>query len=177
LENLKTAVQFRLISLILTIAVYLPVWHCTRRRFAVLVSWSVELAVHSRSLLRLQMQVAKLVSGLFDRYSLLRNNNMATNLQRFSYGRRRFVACDCRTQGRIKGRGGPTGTIAPGPPLQRDPPRWNLFVSNKIFVWKVSWFRSDTRIQLYIILLYVALSFKSPQQQLNSLQVWLSASF
>jgi len=36
------------------------------------------------------MQVAKLVSGLFDRYSLLRNNNMATNLQRFSCGRRRL---------------------------------------------------------------------------------------
>ena len=27
LQNLKTAVQFRLISLILAIAVYLPVWH------------------------------------------------------------------------------------------------------------------------------------------------------
>jgi len=27
------------------------------------------------------MQVAKLVSGLFNRYSLLHNNNMATNLQ------------------------------------------------------------------------------------------------
>jgi len=36
------------------------------------------------------MQVAKLVRGLWDRYSLLRNNNMATNLQRFSYGRRRL---------------------------------------------------------------------------------------
>jgi len=47
---------------------------------------------------RLQMQVAKLVSGLFDRYSLLRHNNMATNLQRFSYGRRRFASCDCWTQ-------------------------------------------------------------------------------
>jgi len=41
------------------------------------------------------MQVAKLVSGLFVRYSLLRNNNMATNLQRFNYGRRRIAACDC----------------------------------------------------------------------------------
>jgi len=39
------------------------------------------------------MQVAKFVSGLFDRYSLLRNSDMATNLQRFSYGRRRFAAC------------------------------------------------------------------------------------
>jgi len=69
--------------------------HCTRGRFAVLVSCSDELAVYSCSLLRLQMQVAKLVSGLFDRYSLLCNNNMATNLQMFSYGRRRFAACDC----------------------------------------------------------------------------------
>jgi len=43
----------------------------------------------------MQMQVAKLVSGLFDRYSLLRNNNVETNLQRFSYGRRRFAACGC----------------------------------------------------------------------------------
>ena len=72
--------------------------HCTRGRFAVLVSWSVELAVYSCSLLRLQMQVAKLVSGLFERYSLLRNNNMAANLLRSSYGRRRFAACDCWTQ-------------------------------------------------------------------------------
>jgi len=40
----------------------------------------------------MQMQIAKLVSGLFDRYSLLRNNNMATNLRRFGYGRRRFAA-------------------------------------------------------------------------------------
>ena len=63
--------------------------------------WACSLA-YSCSLLRLQMQVAKLVSGLFDRYSLLRNNNMATNLQRFSYGRRRFSACDCWTHGRRK---------------------------------------------------------------------------
>jgi len=42
------------------------------------------------------MQVAKLVSGLFDRYSLLRNNNMATNFQRFNYGSRRFVTVERR---------------------------------------------------------------------------------
>jgi len=29
----------------------------------------------------MQMQVAKLVSGLFDRYSLLRNSDMATNIK------------------------------------------------------------------------------------------------
>ena len=55
-------------------------------------------------------------------------------------------------QGRIKG-GGATVAIAPGPPLQGGPPWWNLFVSDKILVWKISWFRSDTRKQLYIIFL------------------------
>jgi len=90
-KNVWKTVQFRLISLILAIAVYLPVWRCTRRRFAALLSWSLKLAVYSCSLLHLQMQVAKLVSGLFDRYSLVRNNNMATWLQRFSQGRRRFA--------------------------------------------------------------------------------------
>jgi len=49
------------------------------------------------SILFLQRQVAKLASVLFHRWSLLRNNNMATNLQRFTSnnGRRRFTACDC----------------------------------------------------------------------------------
>jgi len=51
----------------------------------------------------------------------------------------------CR-QVRIKG--GVTGAIAPAPPLLGGSPWWNLFVSNKIFVWKILWFRSDTRIQL-----------------------------
>ena len=54
-------------------------------------------------------------------------------------------------QGRIKG--GAMGAIAPGPPLEGGPPWWTLFVSNKILVWKIPWFRSDTRIQLYIIFL------------------------
>ena len=40
-----------------------------------------------------------------------------------------------REQGRIKG--GATGAIAPGPPLQEGPPWWNLFISNKILVWKI----------------------------------------
>jgi len=39
------------------------------------------------------------------------------------------------SQGRIKGE--ETGAIAPGPPLQRGPPWWNLFVSNKILAWKI----------------------------------------
>ena len=40
----------------------------------------------------------KACKRLFDRCFLLCNNNMATNLQRFSYGRRRVTACDCWTQ-------------------------------------------------------------------------------
>ena len=44
----------------------------------------------------LQRQVAKLASGLLYSRSLLRNNNMAVNLQMFtlSYSSRRFAACD-----------------------------------------------------------------------------------
>ena len=51
-------------------------------------------------LLCLQRWVAKVASGLFYCWSLLRNNNIATNLQRFTlyYGGRRFVAWDCWTQ-------------------------------------------------------------------------------
>jgi len=50
--------------------------------------------VHS-SLLFLQKQVAKLASRLLYSWSLLRNNNTAVNLQKFtpSYGSRRFAAC------------------------------------------------------------------------------------
>ena len=43
--------------------------------------------------------VANVASGLFYCWSLLRNNNMATNLQKFTlyYDGRRFVAWDCWT--------------------------------------------------------------------------------
>ena len=79
--------------------VSLPVWnsHCTRVRFTVTVSCSNELAVHSCTLICQQRLAAKVASGLFYCWSLLRNNNMATNLQKFSlyYGSRRFVAWDC----------------------------------------------------------------------------------
>jgi len=75
LENLKLAAKFRLIDLIDAITAYLPVWHCTRARFAVLVSCNDEFAVRSCPLLRLQRQVAKLASGLFNYWSLLRKNN------------------------------------------------------------------------------------------------------
>ena len=48
------------------------------------------------SLLCLQRQVAKLTSGLFYSWSLLRNNNTAINLQMFtlSHSSLRFTACD-----------------------------------------------------------------------------------
>jgi len=50
-------------------------------------------------LLWLQRWVVKVGSGLFYCWSLLRNNTMATNLQRFTlyYGSRRFVAWNCWT--------------------------------------------------------------------------------
>ena len=81
---------------------FLPVWnsHCTRVGFTVMVSYSDQLAVHSCPLFCLQRRVAKVASGFFYCWSLLRDNNMATNLQRFTvyYGSRRFVAWDCWTQ-------------------------------------------------------------------------------
>jgi len=51
-----------------------------KSQFTVVVSFSDELAVHSSPLLCLQRWVAKVASGLFCCWSLLRNNNMATNL-------------------------------------------------------------------------------------------------
>jgi len=81
---------------------YLPIWHshCTRVRFTVLVPCSDELAVHSYPLLCLQRQVAKLASGFFCCWSSLRNNNMATYLQRVAscYGNGHFAACNCWKQ-------------------------------------------------------------------------------
>jgi len=74
--------------------VVLLVWnsHCTRVRFTVILSCSDEFAVHSCPLLCLKRCVVKVASGLFYFWSLLRNDNMATNLQRFTlyYGSRRF---------------------------------------------------------------------------------------
>jgi len=86
IENLKSAVSFRLIGLILAMTVYLPVLHshCTRAVFTVLMSCSDELAIHSCLLLCLQRQVTKLASRLFYCWSLLRNNNMTTILQVFT---------------------------------------------------------------------------------------------
>jgi len=77
--------------------------------FTVLVWCSDDIALHSCPLLRLQTQnVTKLASALFCCCSLLRNNKMAMNLQRFtsSYDLRwimRFSACDCRPQKSLTG--------------------------------------------------------------------------
>jgi len=55
---------------------------------------------HSCPLFFLLIHVVKLTSGLFYDWSLLRNNNMVTNLRRFTSnnGRRRFAACACWPQ-------------------------------------------------------------------------------
>jgi len=56
---------------------FLLVWnsHCTRVRFTVIVFCSDELAVHSCLFLCLQRWVAQDASGLFYRWSLLRNKH------------------------------------------------------------------------------------------------------
>ena len=85
-----------------THTVFLPVWnsHCTRVKSQVIVSCSDEFAVHSCPFLCLQRRVAKVASRFFDCWFLLRNNNIATNLQRFTlyYGISRVVAWDCWAQ-------------------------------------------------------------------------------
>ena len=83
---MKSASWFKFFCLILAIAFYVPVWHshCTKASFTVPVWSSDELAVHSCPLLRLQTHVAKLASALFCCCSLLHNNYMASNLQRFT---------------------------------------------------------------------------------------------
>jgi len=60
---------------------------------------SNEFAVHACPLLCLQRKVTKLASWLFYCWSLLRNNNMTTNLQVLtsSLGSKRFAAYDCWT--------------------------------------------------------------------------------
>ena len=68
-------------------------------------------------------------------------------------------------------RGG-NGDNCPGPPAARGPPWWNLFVSNKILVWKIfviqKWHKNTT-----LLYSYVLLSMKGTQQQLISLhQGW-----
>jgi len=84
------------------VTVYLPARHshCTRASFTVVVSCSDEPAVHSDPLICLRRQVAKLACGLFYCYSLLCNNNTASNLLMFtsSYDLKRFAACDCWRQ-------------------------------------------------------------------------------
>jgi len=102
LENFTSAAQLRLIDSFLAMIVYLPVRHShgTRARFTVLESCSGKIAVHSCPLICLQGQVAKLAGRSFYCWSLLCNNNMATNLLIFPaiYDIRRFAACDCWSQ-------------------------------------------------------------------------------
>jgi len=97
LENVKSAVQFWSVGLILAMTVYFPIWHshCTRVRFTVLVTCSYELCYLLNPVLCLQRQVEKLGGELFYYWPLLRNNNMATNLRRCtsSHGGRRFAQC------------------------------------------------------------------------------------
>jgi len=63
-KRLKSASHFRLIDLILTMTVFLPVWnsHYTGVRFIVIFSCSDELAVHSFPLLCRQSWVAKVAT-------------------------------------------------------------------------------------------------------------------
>jgi len=83
------------------------------------------------------------------------------------------VACTCN-RARLRGR---NGGNCPGPPTKRGLPWSHWFVSNKILVWKIFVIQKrykNTTLPLYS---YLARSIRSPQQQLISLQVWLSASF
>ena len=93
----------------------------------------------------------------------------------FSWTKGLEPLCQFRAQSRA-GLRGSNGGNCPGPPAARGIRWWNLFVSNKILVWKISWIRSDTRMQLYVIFL-CCIKHQGPQQQLISPQVWLSVSF
>jgi len=92
LENLNSASYLRLIDLILAMTVFFSGMKLTLHKSQVhrLVSCSDDLAVHLYPLLCLQRWVAKVANGLFYCWSLLGNNNMATNLEKFTS--RRFVA-------------------------------------------------------------------------------------
>ena len=80
------------------------------------------------------------------------------------------------SQGRIK-RGGQRGQL-PRAPRCKGPPVMKFLCFKENTRWKN--FCESEAIQEYnstIIFLYVALSIRGPQQQLYSLQLWLSASF
>ena len=96
---------------------------------------------------------------------------------RFIFVNQRFgtsVPVSRTEHGRVKG--GATGAITPGRLLQGVP-------RDAIYLFQIKYsfekFRDSEAVQEYnsIIYSYVALSIKSPQQQLISLQVWLFASF
>jgi len=44
-------------------------------------------------------------------------------------------------------RGGQRWQLPRDPRWKGPPPWWNLFVSNKILVWKIPWFRSDAMLR------------------------------
>ena len=96
LENLKPEAYFRFTDLILAMTVHLPVWCslCTRARFTVLVSCNDESLqfTHVRSF-ACRGSLRNWQPGFY-RWSLLRNNNVTTNLQNIGskYGKRRFAA-------------------------------------------------------------------------------------
>jgi len=96
LENVKSAVWFWLVGLILAMTAYLPMWHTAQ--------WSGNMQLWACSslnpLLCLQRQVAELASELFCYWPLLRNINMATNLRwcTSSHSSMRFAACNYWTQ-------------------------------------------------------------------------------
>ena len=71
-------------------------------------------------------------------------------------------------QGRIKG--GCNGGNCPGPSIPRGHPWWHLLFQIKYAFEKLSWFKRDIRIQLYIPMLRWVSVMVFPQ-------VWLSANF
>ena len=100
--KLSRHLKFRLIYLILAMTDFLPAWnsyYSAQVRFTVTMSCSDALAVHSFLWLCLQRLFAKVASGLFCCWSLLRNNTVATNTQKFTlyYVSKGFVAWDCWT--------------------------------------------------------------------------------
>ena len=90
--------KFRLIDLILAMTVFFRYETHTAQESG--SQLQCHAAIHSCLFLCLQRRVVKVASGLFCSWSLLRNNTVATNPQRFTlyYGSRWFVAWDCWTQ-------------------------------------------------------------------------------
>ena len=102
-KNLKSAALIPINWFNLALTLYFPlsfILHNSQVRCSVVMQWRICSSLMSAPLICLQRQVAKLASGLFYCCCLLHNNDLATDLQRFTsnYGRRRCAACDCWTQ-------------------------------------------------------------------------------